>query len=151
MDLDWISSRAMAAAIDLLHEILPHDLAMVTAGYLNDQRGIDAIQNATIYSYIRRIWIGPCTDHYEDGHDFAKEEYEATIFFTNSLRQQYQLCSHRIIWSNIAIWDFACGEDDPIITHVLSLHAKDAKQLAEWMFDARVELRGNIELGIMCM
>jgi hypothetical protein len=142
--LDWISTRTMAAAIAQVHEHLPRDLAAIASGYLNDRRGIEAISDTTFYSPIRQITID--TDQELSTHGYGRliSRNIVTVLFANGQDYSRLICTHCITWEDEAIWDFACGEDAPMLVEVLRLHTCDDYQLAEWVNNARRRLRKDI-------
>jgi hypothetical protein len=148
MDLDWTPPRTIAAATVLLNAHLPCDLAKLAADFLDDQRGLRTIQNASPRSRIRHIRIRAVEYHRENSNVRLPGTDEVDIVFVDHEYGVLMECSHCIKWANEDIWSFACGEDAPLLKKVLSLHTKDAVQVGKWMNEARRDLRRQITQSV---
>jgi hypothetical protein len=135
MEIDWTSTRTVAATIALMHELLPRDLAMIAADYLNDRRGRDLLAR-------------DCMLHRIDIHDDDCNSWDCasggcgnlTIIFRSSNTIN---CWHMGFVTVDAIWDFACGETLAEMSACIDSH--ECRQLA--IADARADLRRRIQVA----
>jgi hypothetical protein len=135
MSLDWISTGAMAAAIELMRNALAHTwpgpLIDITCEYMNDHRGQDLIFADHRLRHI--IMNDPEHVDYGIGNMCG---YFTIYFYRNGAIYD---AHHRDV-SAAEIWDFVCGELPSKIRDLLTLHSCEQSAVD----NARVNLRERV-------
>jgi hypothetical protein len=146
MDIEWISTRTIAAAIKLMQNALAHELHRplidIVTSYANDKYGcriialLDRYDERNLHFYIDKPQVPACPNY--DIY-WGKGDLGMRFEFSND-----EVCKHVRKMSNRVLWDFACGESLPqeLIDDIQRYHAFTLS--TECIDEARQNLRRMI-------